>query len=121
MKRVLAALLCVLVVLGAALYLFVVRHLLRPSDLTAVAENALATEDLLLLGGINVKQAVFLERWFLGTPRVPTVQVVPTPAVADRTLLEHLRVAGVDARHDVDYALYAVYPAAAEATRHAVV
>jgi hypothetical protein len=49
------------------------------------------------------------------------VQAVSTPAVADRTLLEHLRVAGVDARHDVDYALYAVYPAAAEATRHAVV
>ena len=121
MKRALAALLCVLVVLGAALYLFVVRPLLRPSDLTAVAENALATEDLLLLGGINVKQAVFLERWLLGTPRVPTVQAVSTPAVADRTLLEHLRVAGVDARHDVDYALYAVYPAAAEATRHAVV
>ena len=121
MKRALAALLCVLVVLGATLYVFVVRPLLRPSDLTAVAENALATEDLLLLGGINVKQAVFLERWFLGTPRVPTVQAVSTPAVADRTLLEHLRVAGVDARHDVDYALYAVYPAAAEATRHAVV
>ncbi len=121
MKRALAALLCVLVVLGATLYLFVVRPLLRPSDLTAIAENALATEDLLLLGGINVKQAVFLERWFLGTPRVPTGQVVPTPAVADRTLFEHLRVAGVDARHDVDYALYAVYPAAAEATRHAVV
>jgi len=121
MKRALAALLCVLVVLGAALYLFVVRPLLRPSDLTAVAENALATEDLLLIGGINVKQAVFLERWFMGTPRVPTVPVVSAPAMADRTLLEHLRVAGVDARHDVDYALYAVYPAAAEATRHAVV
>ena len=69
MKRALAALLGVLVVLGAALYLFVVRPLLRPSDMTAVAESALATEDLLLLGGINVKQAVFLERWFLGTPR----------------------------------------------------
>ena len=121
MKRVLAALLGGLLLLGATLYLFVVRPLLRPSDVTAVAESALATEDLLLLGGINVKQAVFLERWFLGTPRVPTVHGVPTPAVADRTLLEHLRVAGVDARHDVDYALYAVYPAAAEATRHAVV
>lgn len=121
MKRVLAALLGVLVVLGATLYVFVVRPLLRPSDVTAVAESALTTEDLLLLGGINVKQAVFLERWFLGTPRVSTEQSVPTPAVADRTLFDHLRVAGVDARHDVDYALYAVYPAVAEATRHAVV
>lgn len=120
MKRVLAALLCGLIVLGAALYVFVVRPLLRPSDLTAVAENALTTEDLLVLGGINVKQAVFLERWFQGTPRVPTVQAVSTSAVADRSLFEHLRVAGVDARHDVDYALYAVYPAA-EAIRHAVI
>jgi hypothetical protein len=120
-KRALAALLGVLVVLGATLYLFVVRPLLRPSDVTAAAESALATEDLLLLGGINVKQAVFLERWFLGTPRVSTVQAVPTPAVADRTLVDHLRAAGVDARQDVDYALYAVYPAAAETTRHAVV
>ena len=121
MKRALAALLGVLVVLGATLYLFVVRPLLRPSDVTAVAESALAMEDLLLLGGINVKQAVFLERWFLGTPRVSTVQAVPTPAVADRTLVDHLRAAGVDARQDVDYALYAVYPAGAETTRHAVV
>jgi hypothetical protein len=46
---------------------------------------------------------------------------MPTPAVVDRTLLDHLRAAGVDARRDVDYALYAVYPVAAEATRHAVV
>jgi hypothetical protein len=121
MKRVLAALLCVLAILGVTLYLFVVRPLLRPSDVTAVAESALASEDLLLLGGINVKQAVFLERWFLGTPRVAAAQAGPTPAVADRTLFDHLRVAGVDARHDVDYALYAVYPAAAETTRHAVV
>ena len=121
MKRVLAALLCVLVILGATLYLFVVRPLLRPSDVTAVAERALASEDLLLLGGINVKQAVFLERWFLGIPPVAPEQAVPPPAVADRTLFDHLRVAGVDARHDVDYALYAVYPAAAETTRHAVV
>jgi hypothetical protein len=33
---------------------------------TAVAERALATDDLLLLAGINVKQAVFLEKWLLG-------------------------------------------------------
>ncbi len=120
MKRALAALLGVLVVLGAALYLFVVRPLLRPAEMTAVAENALATDDLLLLGGINVRQAVFLERWFFGTPRVTAAQAVPPPPVPDRTLIEHLRAAGVDPRHDVDYALYAVYPAA-EATRHAVV
>ena len=122
MKRALAALLGVLVVLGAALYFFVARPILRPSEVTAVAESALATEDLLVLGGINVRQAVFLERWFLGTPRASTAQAVPaTAAVADRSLLEHLRAAGVDARHDVDHALYALYPAAAETARHAVV
>lgn len=84
-------------------------------------ESALASDDLLLLGGINVKQAVFLERWFLGAPRVTTVEGAPPPAVADRTLFEHLRAAGVEARHDVDYALYALYPTDGEATRHAVV
>jgi len=121
MKRALAAVLGVLVVLGAALYLFVVRPLLRPADMTAAAESALATEDVLLLGGINVKQAVFLERWLLGTPPISTAQPATTPAAADRTLFDHLRAAGVNARHDVDHALYAVYPAAAESTRHAVV
>lgn len=77
MRRVPAALLGVLVVLGAALYLFVVRPLLRPSDLTAVAENALATEDLLLLGGINVKQAVFHPTAINAATRV--WQVTPSP------------------------------------------
>lgn len=121
MKRVVAALLCLLVLLGAALYLFVVRPLLRPSEMTAVAEGALATEDLLLLGGVNVKQAAFLEKWFLGAPQVTAVREEPAPPVADRTLFDHLRAAGVDARHDVDHALYALYPASGEAARHAVV
>jgi len=86
-----------------------------------VVERALATDDLLLVGGINVKQAVFLERWFLGAPRVTTVEGAAPPAVADRTLLDHLRAAGVDARDDVDYALYALYPADGETARHAAV
>jgi hypothetical protein len=120
MKRALGASLCGLIVLVATLYLLVVRPLLRPSAGITVAESALATEDLVLLGGINVKQAVFLERWFLGTPPVPTGQAVPVSAVADRTPLDHLSAAGVNARHDVDYAFYALYPAA-ETTRHAVV
>jgi hypothetical protein len=99
----------------------VVRPLLRPSEVTAVVERALASDDLLLLGGINVKQAVFLERWFLGTPRVTTVEEAAPPEVADRTLLDHLRAAGVDARDDVDYVLYALYPADGGAARHAAV
>jgi hypothetical protein len=124
MKKALGALLVVLVVLVvlvATLYLLVVRPLLRPSAGITVAESALATEDLLLLGGINIKQAVFLERWFLETPDAPTAQAVPVAAVADRTPIDHLRAAGVDARHDVDYAFYALYPASAETTRHAIV
>lgn len=121
MKRVVAAVLGILVALGATLYLFVVRPLLRPSEVTAVAEGALATEDLLLLGGINVKQVAFLEKWFLGAPLVTGVRGEPVPPVADRTLFDHLRAAGVDARHEVDYALYALYPTSGDVARHAVI
>src|SRR5437588_3422827 len=105
MKRVVAAVLCALVALTIALYLLVVRPLLRPSDVTAVAESALVTEDLLLLGSINVKQAASLEKWLLGAPQVTTVRGEPALPVADQTLFDHLRAAGVDARHDLDHAL----------------
>jgi len=121
MKRVVAAVLCALVALTIALYLLVVRPLLRPSDVTAVAEGALVTEDLLLLGSINVKQAAFLEKWLLGAPQVTAVRGEPALPVADRTLFDHLRAAGVDARHDLDHVLYALYPTSAEAARHAVI
>ena len=121
MKRALAALLGVLVLLGASLYLFVVRPLLRPADMTAAAESALAMEDLLLLGGINVKQAVFLERWFLGTPPISTVADGDDARGGGPHALRSPARGGGGCTHDVDHALYAVYPAAAESTRHAVV
>jgi len=121
MKKALAVLAAALVVLGVAVYFFVARPLLRPSEVTAVAERALAADDLVLLAAINVKQAVFLERWFLGSPRATTVAGAPLPAGPDRSLLDHLRAAGVDPRHDVDHALYANYPADAGGARHAAI
>src|SRR5260370_837098 len=96
MKKVLAAAIALLLVLGAGLYFFVARPLLRPSEVTGVAERALATADLLLLAGINVKQAVFLEKWLPGSPRVTPVAAPPPPAVGDRSLLDHPRAARRD-------------------------
>src|SRR6266704_2635607 len=91
MKRVVAAVLCALVALTIALYLLVIRPLLRPSDVTAVAEGALLTEDLLLLGSINVKQAAFLEKWLFGAPQVTAVRGEPA--------LPHQRRGGPSCRH----------------------
>jgi hypothetical protein len=121
MKKVLAAVVAALVALCAALYFFVARPLLRPSEVASAAERALAADDPLAIAGINVKQAVFLEKWFLGAPRATPVVATPRPPVVDRTLLDHLRAAGVDPRHDVDAALYALYPAAGGAARQAAV
>jgi hypothetical protein len=121
MKKVLAAVVAVLVALCAALYFFVARPLLRPSEVVSAAERALAADDLLVIAGINVKQAVFLEKWFLGAPRATPVLSTPRPPIVDRTVLDHVRAAGVDPRHDVDAALYALYPAAGGAARQAVI
>jgi hypothetical protein len=121
MKKALAAVVAALVALCAALYFFVARPLLRPSEVASAAERALAADDLLVIAGINVKQAVFLEKWFLGAPRAAPVASTPRPPVVDRTLLDHLRAAGVSPRHDLDAALYALYPAAGPAARQATV
>src|SRR5258705_12025634 len=111
MKKVLAAVVAVLVVLGAGLYFFVARPLLRPSEETPDAERALATDDLLLLAGINVKQAVFLEKWLLASPRVTPVAGGPPPAAAAARLPDHLRAAGADPRHHGAQAASALYSA----------
>jgi hypothetical protein len=121
MKKIVAAVVCLLIVLGAGLYVFVVRPLVSPAAQTPRAEDALAKPDVILLAGANVKQAAFLERWLLGAPVSRAADEAPARPAPDRTLFEHLRAAKIDARRDVDYALYALYPADGANLRHAVV
>ncbi|MGH7123727.1 MAG: hypothetical protein ACREFI_05095, partial [Stellaceae bacterium] len=119
MKKLALALLTGVVALGAGLYVLVWRPLFVLPDMLPRAEQALATQDMLVLAGINAKQAVFLERWFMDTPAA-TPPDAPLPATAERGLLDHLRGAHVDARRDLDYVLYALYPSATSGVRQAV-
>ncbi len=121
MRRILLALGIVLVAGAAGVYVFVVRPLVVPAEGTPPAEEALVTPDVVLLTGVNVKQAAFLERWFLGVPVTPVAQATSARAPLDRTLLDHLRAVGVDPRRDLDYGLYALYRTDAAELRHAVV
>ncbi|HKX11010.1 MAG TPA: hypothetical protein VJN67_22625, partial [Stellaceae bacterium] len=82
------------------------------------AEQALATPDMLVLAGVNAKQAVFLERWFMDTPAASPAG--PMPAVGERGLIDHLGASHVDARRDLDYVLYALYPGEGPGVRQAV-
>src|SRR5215472_16318867 len=118
MKKLALAFLTGLVVLGAGLYFIVWRPLFALPEALPRAEQALATPDLLLLAGVNAKQAVFLERWFMDTPAA-TPPSAP-PAVADRELLDHLRAAHLDPRLDLDYVLYALYPSGEPGLRQAI-
>src|SRR5262249_50389939 len=76
------------------------------------------TPDMLVLAGVNAKQAVFLERWFMDTPAASPPG--PTNAIGERSLLEHLGASHVDARRDLDYVLYALYPGEGPGLRQAV-
>src|ERR1700719_3001043 len=104
-RRLALALLTGVVALVAVLYVAVWRPLFALPETLPRAEQALATPDLLLLAGVNAKQAVFLERWFLDTPAVAPESAPPAPG--ERGLLDHLRGARVDPRRDLDYVLYA--------------
>ena len=121
MRRTLLAGVAVLLATAAGLYLAVVRPALLPSPETPRAERALATSGLVVLAGVNVKQAVFLEKWFLGSPILDPAEPQKTPAVADRTLLDHLRAASVTPRGDLDQMLFALYRTDDATTRRAVV
>src|SRR5205823_2370839 len=89
------------------------------SDARTGAE--VATPDVVLLAGVNVKQAAFIERWMLGVPVTPVAHDEPARSPLDRTLLEHLRAAQIDVRRDLDYTLYALYRTTTTDLRHAVV
>lgn len=118
MRKIALALLTGVVALSAGLYLVVWRPLFALPETLPRVEQALATPDLLLLVGVNAKQAVFLERWFMDTPAASPPSA--PPAVADRGLLDHLRGARVDPRRDLDYVLYAAYPSREPGVRQAV-
>jgi hypothetical protein len=110
-----------LIAIGVGLYAVVVRPAMLPSPDAPRAERALATSDLLLLADVNVKQAVFLEKWFLGSPIVDTGEETKMPAVPDRTLLDHLRAAGARPRTDLDQTFFALYHADEATSRRAIV
>lgn len=121
MRKVLFGGVAALLALAVGSYVVVVRPALQPSSDVPRAERALATPDLAVLGSVNVKEAVFLEKWFLGTPIVDPAEPPRVPAVADRTLVEHLRAAGVALRGDLDQMLFALYRADGAIDRRAVV
>ena len=117
-KKLALALVVGVVALGTSLYVLVWRPLFVLPDTLPRAEQALATPDMLVLAGINAKQAVFLERWFMDTPAASPP--APTLATDERGLLDHLRAGHVDARRDLDYVLYALYPGEGPSMRQAV-
>ena len=121
MKKALICVLATILVVAVGFYVVVVRPLVSPAAQTFAAEAALATPDLILLAAVNVRQAVFLERWYLGAPAVATGTSRAVRPPAERTILEHLAAARVDMRRDVEHVLYGLYPATEQGVRHALV
>ena len=124
MKRLLVLVLVPLAVLatvGAVAYVLLIGPIFALPVGVAVAESALATDDLILLAGLNVKQMTFLERWFLGRPAISVTNGRPLPEAAVRGIVDHLRAAQIDPRGDVDYAFFALYPTDGPTPRRAAV
>jgi hypothetical protein len=86
----------------------------------ALGERALVSPDAVVLGHVNVRQAVFLERWFIGSPILASADQKVPAHVEDRSVLDHLHAAGVDLRRDLDDVFYALYPADAGVRRQAI-
>src|SRR5262249_50694667 len=121
MKKVLLAMLILILAGAVGVYVVIVRPLVAPAAQTFAAEAALATPDLVLLAAVNVKQAGFLERWFLGAPGIRAGDDRRARPVDGRTMLQHLTAAHVDVRRDVEHVLYGLYPASDRGVRHALV
>src|SRR2546427_7515966 len=119
MKKALIGVLAAILLVAVSFYAVVVRPLISPAAQTLAAEAALATPDLILLAAVNVRQAVFLERWYLGAPAVATSSARAARPAAERTVLEHLAAARVDKRRDVEHVLYGLYPATERGGGHA--
>src|SRR5205823_3238782 len=115
MKKALIGVLGAILLVAVGFYAVVVRPLISPAAQTFAAEAALATPELILLAAVNVRQAVFLERWYLGAPAVATGGARAARPVAERTMLEHLAAARVGMRRVVERGLYRLFPAADEA------
>src|SRR5690348_8167279 len=95
---------------GAVAYVLLIGPIFVLPVGVTVAESALATDDLILLAGLNVKRMTFLERWFFGRPAISVTNGRPLPEAAVRGIVDHLRAAQVDPRGDIDYAFFALYP-----------
>src|SRR5207249_3599002 len=121
MRKTLLVVIAGLLAVGAGLYVVVVRPVMAPSEEAPLAGRALVKPDVVLLAEVNVKQAVFLEKWFLGSPVFDSADGRPLPAAQERTLLGHLRAANVDPRRDIDQLFYALYPADDAGLRQAIV
>src|SRR5438552_1758995 len=121
MKRALICVLATILVVAVGFYVVVVRPRASRAAQMSAAEAALGTPVLFLLAAANVRQAVFLERWYLGAPAVATGTSRAVRPPAERTILEHLAAARVDMRRDVEHVLYGLYPATEQGVRHALV
>src|SRR5438552_15045245 len=112
MRKTLLVVIAGLLAVGAGLYVVVVRPVMAPSEEAPIAERALVKPDVVLLADVNVKEAVFLEKWFLGSPVFASADGRPLPAAQARTLLDHLRASNVHPRRAIDQPFHALSPAA---------
>src|SRR2546423_15043843 len=120
MKKALIGVLAAILVVAVGFYAVVVRPLISPAAQTFAAEAALATPELILLAAVNVRQAVFLERWYLGAPAVATGGARAARPPAGTTRAQHLAAARVGMPRGVEPVPFGLYPPAERRGRPAV-